>query len=472
ASSIATALYNSGNGRVFADLTSAQKTAWGLMSWWDLDAETGTRYDKMGSNHLTASTTVLISNSPATLNGGFETAGSPFANWTSSAGGTSTVNDEGSVVHSGSHACRFDIDSSNSFAQIVQTILTAGNRYSYTVWARGSSGTPGIQIANSGAAYTTHTLTTSYAQYAGSFTAIDTTFKIARNLATSLSVYVDDVVLTDLGPVGIAGIAAGVATDGNFCGSFVASSSQSLSILAANQTGLDIAASDYTFAAWVNLNSFQTQSTIIGRGGTSNAAKGYWIYVHTTGAIRLVLSDGVLATTYTSTGTISLGSWAFVVITLNRAGNMTFTINNVAAGSNDITAYNADLTVSAVFRLAATSSGTGYIDGRIDDVGVWSRALTSAEATSLFNTGMGLKYAGLTGTLLTNLVSYWDLDNKVGITADSAGTNTLTNNGSTGFGQGVAYYTGVAAKWLDQSGLANHALQMTQSKRPSFVSNL
>lgn len=58
ASTIASALYNSGNGARYADISSANRTAWGLVSWWELDENSGTRADKHGSNTLTDNNTV------------------------------------------------------------------------------------------------------------------------------------------------------------------------------------------------------------------------------------------------------------------------------------------------------------------------------------------------------------------------------------------------------------------------------
>ncbi len=52
---IGSRLDNSGSGRIYRDLTAADKTAWGLVSWWDLDEPTGLATDRHGANHLTAS---------------------------------------------------------------------------------------------------------------------------------------------------------------------------------------------------------------------------------------------------------------------------------------------------------------------------------------------------------------------------------------------------------------------------------
>lgn len=79
----------------------------------------------------------------ATVDPGLEawdSATSPTS-WTATINGTSTVNKETSIVHSGSYSCRLDIDSSNSVASIDQTItLVAGKGYVASVWYRTTSG--------------------------------------------------------------------------------------------------------------------------------------------------------------------------------------------------------------------------------------------------------------------------------------------------------------------------------------------
>jgi hypothetical protein len=75
-----------------------------------------------------------------------------------------------------------------------------------------------------------------------------------------------------------------------------------------------------------------------------------------------------------------------------------------------------------------TSGGLNYT-GQLASVGFWKRALTASEVTQLWNNGAGRTYASLDSGLRTNLVSWWAL-NQNSVTADSHGTNTLTNNGT------------------------------------------
>ncbi len=55
-SAINTSLYNSGVGKGYDDLTTQEKTDWGLKAFWDLDEAIGTRFDHHSNNHLQATT--------------------------------------------------------------------------------------------------------------------------------------------------------------------------------------------------------------------------------------------------------------------------------------------------------------------------------------------------------------------------------------------------------------------------------
>jgi hypothetical protein len=77
----------------------------------------------------------------------------------------------------------------------------------------------------------------------------------------------------------------------------------------------------------------------------------------------------------------------------------------------------------------AGANNSQYLNGRVAAFGLWKRALTASEVTALWNNGAGRTYASLDSGLRTNLVSWWAL-NQNSVTADSHGTNTLTNNGS------------------------------------------
>jgi hypothetical protein len=88
-------------------------------------------------------------------------------------------------------------------------------------------------------------------------------------------------------------------------------------------------------------------------------------------------------------------------------------------------------TLSSTLQIANSSEGVtaSLYTGQLSSVGFWKRALSPSEVTALFNNGAGRTYASLDSGLRTNLVSWWAL-NQNSVTADSHGTNTLTNTGS------------------------------------------
>jgi hypothetical protein len=121
-----------------------------------------------------------------------------------------------------------------------------------------------------------------------------------------------------------------------------------------------------------------------------------------------------------------VNSWNFYVCRYDAAaGTMGTSING-----------GAFATISSVPAITQTNTNPFYIgsfpsvwplSGGLSSVGFWKRALTPSEVTQLWNNGAGRTYASLDTGLRTNLVSWWAL-NQNSVTADSHGTNNLTNS--------------------------------------------
>jgi hypothetical protein len=140
----------------------------------------------------------LINSSTPTLNGGFETAGSPFANWTKSVAGTSDITDETVEFHGGAHAAKFVVDGSNSAATLYQTLMTVGKAYRFVGWFKGEAGGEQVSFGDSSNGSLFLTLTNAWAQYSGVVVASATNATIKRNGA-SMTWYADDITVTRIG---------------------------------------------------------------------------------------------------------------------------------------------------------------------------------------------------------------------------------------------------------------------------------
>lgn len=139
--------------------------------------------------------------------GGFETWTTPtdLTYWSEFLAGTSTVNQETVIVHTpGGSAVRFDIDASTSGANITQTSLNTGKTYTVTYWARAdvASGVD-IRVIHFGSVILfEQALTDVYTQYSVTFLALDTTIGFIRgNGSASHSIYLDDVLVTEVPPI-------------------------------------------------------------------------------------------------------------------------------------------------------------------------------------------------------------------------------------------------------------------------------
>jgi len=85
-------------------------------------------------------TGVSSTGSEATTNGGLETwtSATDVANWTESLSGTTTINEETTIVHGGSKAARMELDSLGSIAYITQALSASAGDWLYaTAYGRG-----------------------------------------------------------------------------------------------------------------------------------------------------------------------------------------------------------------------------------------------------------------------------------------------------------------------------------------------
>lgn len=121
-----------------------------------------------------------------------------LTSWSEGVAGTSTVNQEASIVRGGTYAARLDVDGALSNVQIAQSIAaTAGGWYVFSVYSRGSDAGIQARITPSGTQGTliNQVLTTSFALMRTIGRATTTTIDIILSRSTgaaSKSIYFDD----------------------------------------------------------------------------------------------------------------------------------------------------------------------------------------------------------------------------------------------------------------------------------------
>jgi hypothetical protein len=219
---------------------------------------------------------------------------------------------------------------------------------------------------------------------------------------------------------------------------FEKSNSEYLTISDASQTGLDITG-DISISAWVNFESktnYQFQaiaakanhngedmSFIFGLGD-SESPPGTW------GLVFWPMNSAGTAVIARKDWNPSLNTWYHVAMKWTASSSVVeFFVNGSSIGTSTTTGVNNMKNSGGQFNIGSQGTTFYLMDGKIDELGVWSRTFTNSEVSDLYNSGSGLPYSpfGSHGTMINNLVSYWKLDESSGTRYDAKGTNNLTD---------------------------------------------
>ena len=186
---------------------------------------------------------------------------------------------------------------------------------------------------------------------------------------------------------------------------FEQANSEYLNITDASQSGLD-GMSDLTIAYWFNLESTTDYGTYVSKWGNNTATYSYLIRqaLGDLNTIAVYVGDGTNVGGGNITGLgLALATWYHAIMTFNSStGNIELRINNVLKGTI-ATSVTGIANTSVDFILgAAYGAGSPYwlLDGRMEQVCVWQRLLTSTEMTDLYNSGNGIPYDAGGGSIL------------------------------------------------------------------------
>lgn len=151
----------------------------------------------------------------------------------------------------------------------------------------------------------------------------------------------------------------------------------------------------WTFSCWYKSSSTGTNKQITIFGNSAQAAKSLiYLYTTTGNAIQMDTAGAALITSST-TSTMD-GNYHHLVITYDGANNFAMFIDNSAVGTGSTASMNlgSDVVNLGYDRL---NSRWGWGNG-LDEVGFWSRVLSGAEITQLYNGGAGIQYPFVSNT--------------------------------------------------------------------------
>lgn len=175
---------------------------------------------------------------------------------------------------------------------------------------------------------------------------------------------------------------------------FVASNSEYLSI--ADNASLSITG-DISMAMWLKMDIGGTYRYVLTKTD-GNSQGGYSFVIINTNKIQWSVTETSGYVTYSrrrTTATLSTGTWYHIVCTFKASdGTMTIYIDgsNITAFDQNVNNARAIYDSTHPFHVGAGSTFGAPVDGLVDEVGIWSKVLTQAEVTDLYNSGSGIPY--------------------------------------------------------------------------------
>ena len=254
---------------------------------------------------------------------------------------------------------------------------------------------------------------------------------------------------------------------------FTAASSQFLSIPAASAGDFQFGDTNFTIAGAFYLDSVSVGSrTIVSKYQLSGGGREFLVYLNTA-ALTFVLSANGTDITSVNIPGLSAATWYFFVADYDAATDvMRIILNDGTPAAN--THAGGTFASATDFRVGAWVN-TGFMSGRVDELAIWNRLLTPGEITWLYNGGMGRTYTDIGvfpggDNLLTDLISWWGMNQASGTRFDAHGSNNLTDNNAVASIDGII--TGRSGEndpvglWIDLSGNGRNVAQLSAASRP------
>ena len=136
-----------------------------------------------------------------------------------------------------------------------------------------------------------------------------------------------------------------------------------------------------TFSSWIKTESRGTYNEITYINGTQ-------IQFISDGSLRI---NG--AVNFVGGPILNDGQWHFVTVVFNDSETKFF-IDGIGIGSTSAVTISEP---SDIVEIGATNGVFDMLEGQIDSVSIWSRALSDGEVTALYNGGAGLDYESFGG---------------------------------------------------------------------------
>ena len=222
-----------------------------------------------------------------------------------------------------------------------------------------------------------------------------------------------------------------------------------------------IRSSNFSISAWVQFHTSGNSAPIISISDSASSNNRLQLYRPASNYIQLYISsDGDSRSLPTATGTLTGAStWFHIVATVGSNSNNYPDFKAYIDGSLsqertdqdlqaiDLSQFTTSVKLEAGRLISPHSSW--YLDGRIDDISIWDKELSSTEVSNLYNSGSGTDLSGS-----SNLVGWWKMGDSNIITHSGAATVSVDVTASAS-GETFTTHSGTASCQVNLSASAS-----------------
>ncbi len=192
---------------------------------------------------------------------------------------------------------------------------------------------------------------------------------------------------------------------------------------------------DFSMAFWVNMNVLGTKRVLISKLDWGFTGEVWEIRINAGNTFEFrVSSDGTGGGEVGVVGNVTpvAGNWYFIRAWHDSVNDQIgIQINN---GVKTTTAHTLGMfSVSVPLTFGAELQNGNPVNGHngtLDSVGLWAKVISDGEAATLWNNGYGVTSAGVTGSLLTNLYDFFNLNGSTGAEVGAINSTSLTASAS------------------------------------------
>ena len=159
-----------------------------------------------------------------------------------------------------------------------------------------------------------------------------------------------------------------------------------------------------TLSAWISPNSVVNEQAIIGKGkivSQTGYALLHNVLIPEKTGISIQNIPTPVSESFINSSTLNLNSWYNLIGTYNGS-ELKLYLNGILVNSISTNLQLMPNSLTDLF-IGCELSGFRFFNGKIDDIGIWNRALTQQEITQLFNQNQCITNITVTDTLIINV---------------------------------------------------------------------